>query len=166
MCPLYVGKNSFKMKYAIIFVALLVFVLPTATWGNDMYPDIYDAIFSKVGQTGYDSLSEQEKVIYCIGQLEAEINNGGFNQFFWNSSGDYLNETLSSLEKIEAIQTKSILEEAASYLGSNIPKNQTARQELLESIKEEFEEKLEELDGRFYRYEDDIASLVNSYLEK
>jgi hypothetical protein len=33
-------------------------------------------------------MSEAERVFICIWQLEAEVNNGGFTQYFTNSSGD------------------------------------------------------------------------------
>jgi hypothetical protein len=36
-------------------------------------------------------LSPQEKVFYITQILEMEVNNGGFDQFFFNSSGDLAN---------------------------------------------------------------------------
>lgn len=129
-----------------------------------MYPDSYPETYNKVDNSGYDSLTDAEKVVFCVGQLEAEINNGGFSQFFLNSSGDFTAETLTALEKIGARKTKQIVQEAASLMGDTVPSNRNARQGLFEAKSEEIEEQLDDLDARFYLYEDDIASLVNDYL--
>ena len=34
-----------------------------------------------------DLLNDLQKVALYVGNLEREINNGGFSQFYWNSSG-------------------------------------------------------------------------------
>ena len=52
-----------------------------------------------------EKLTEPEKTIYLCQVLEGEINNGGFGQFFYNSSGDFANETLSALKEISAMRT-------------------------------------------------------------
>ena len=34
-------------------------------------------------------LTKPQQMIFIIEQVEAEVNNGGFNQFFYNSSGKF-----------------------------------------------------------------------------
>ena len=38
---------------------------------------------SKIEEYGFDVLTEPEKVLATIWLLEAEVNNGGFDQFFF-----------------------------------------------------------------------------------
>ena len=59
------------------------------------------------------------KTIYLINEFESEVNNGGFLQFFTNSSGKYTNETIESLELIEANYTKNLLEKAVRIMLKN-----------------------------------------------
>ena len=47
------------------------------------YPDNFELISAKFDAQGFDSLAPTERVVYCIWWLEAEVNNGGFDQFFF-----------------------------------------------------------------------------------
>ena len=55
-----------------------------------------------------DKLTEQQKQFYYNQCLEREINNGGFNQYFRNSSGDFSQKTIQSLRTIGANKTADI----------------------------------------------------------
>ena len=44
-----------------------------------------------------DNLTEQQKNFYFNQELEREVNNGGFYQYFLNSSGTFAYETINSL---------------------------------------------------------------------
>ncbi|MDH0449508.1 MULTISPECIES: DMP19 family protein [unclassified Shewanella] len=95
--------------------------------------------------------------------LEAEINNGGFDQFFFNSAGDYTEETIQALVKIGANHTADIVRRAASKFPNDMPpKDRGARQELLEDISPD-SDAFEEFDEEFLAYEDDLTSLVSSH---
>ncbi|MDG1719706.1 MAG: DMP19 family protein [Bacteroidia bacterium] len=59
-----------------------------------------------------DNLTEEQKLFYYNQCLEREINNGGFNQYFFNSSGDFANLTVQSLLTIGAKRTAAILQKA------------------------------------------------------
>ena len=55
-----------------------------------------------------EKLSHAERIFYMIMLLEAEVNNGGFAQFFCNSSGKYSDEIINSLSNIGADKTAEI----------------------------------------------------------
>ena len=98
-----------------------------------------------------------------IDELEAEINNGGFDQFFFNSAGDYTEETIEALIKIGAPSTAEIVKKAASKFPGGIPpRDRDTRQELLEKVSPD-NDAFEELDDEFLAYEDDLASLASAY---
>ena len=115
----------------------------------------------------FENLNEAEKTFLYVEILEAEINNGGFDQFFFNSSGDYANETLEALKRIGATKTAKLVEEAYSYFPEDpIPKNNEKRREILENIDEQTSEKWTQLEDKFYLYEENIGSLVLDYVRK
>jgi hypothetical protein len=107
-----------------------------------------------------DKLTEAQKQFYYNQCLEREINNGGFNQYFFNSSGDFAHQTVQSLIKIGAKKTADILQKAIDqFPDKNVPQDRTERQELLEQIEEEANPVWEELDQKFFAYEDNLNAL-------
>jgi hypothetical protein len=150
---------------ARIFLILILIIS-----GNVMaeqYPDNFDAVSNKYETSGYEKLDNIEKLIYCIWWLEGEVNNGGFHQFFWNSAGDYTEDTLKYLLAIDAIHTADLLRKASQIaFGGEAPVDRNKRYDILEIDGEEKMEKLNVLDDDFYKYQDDIAGLVNRYLSK
>jgi hypothetical protein len=84
-----------------------------------------------------DTLSEPQKLFYFNQILEREVNNGGFNQFFINSSGGHAHETVSSLKLVGAEKTASILQNAIEQFPNKIvPKYRDKRIEMVKQIKE------------------------------
>ena len=59
-----------------------------------------------------EKLNKSQRILIIIENLEREINNGGFNQFYFNSSGDFANETVECLKIIGANKTSKIVEKA------------------------------------------------------
>ena len=45
-----------------------------------------EALDQKTARSGTDSLTAEEHVILAVEALEREVNNGGYSQFFFNSS--------------------------------------------------------------------------------
>lgn len=114
-----------------------------------------------------DRLTEPQKNFYFNQNLEREINNGGFNQFFFNSSGDFAHETISSLRTIGADKTADILQNAIDqFPGSAVPNDRVKRQEVLEQIEDTANEVWEQLDQAFYKYEDNLNDLNIDYVKR
>jgi len=114
-----------------------------------------------------DRLTEPQKNFYFNQNLEREINNGGFNQYFYNSSGDFAHETITSLRTIGANKTADILQQAIDqFPKSTAPKDRTKRQEILEKIEDTADEVWEQLDQAFYKYEDHLYDLNIEYIKQ
>jgi len=102
-----------------------------------------------------------------VENLEREVNNGGFNQFYSNSSGDFVEETLLSLKEIGAFKMAEILKRAnTEWPNGEIPKDRDVRGELLEKIEEGSEEIWEQCDSDFYKCPDDVISLLLHFVKK
>lgn len=98
-----------------------------------------------------------------IEDLEAEINNGGFDQYFFNSVADKATETIAALKFIGAVHTANIMQSAcAKFPGGMPPKERSVRQELLMSVSPD-SDGFEEEDQAFYEYRDDLSGLLENY---
>ncbi len=112
-------------------------------------------------------LNQQQKNFYYNQELEREINNGGFNQYFLNSSGNFAHQTINSLILIGADKTAAILQEAINqFPGKIVPEDKHKRQEIIEQIEESANEKWEELDQKFFEYVDNLNLLNIEYVRQ
>ena len=114
-----------------------------------------------------EKLNSSQRTFLFVENLEREINNGGFNQFYFNSSGDFSQETLNALLEIGAEKTVKIVENANSeFDNGNVPKDRIERQNKLELIEEKAEENWEKCDTEFYEYQDDLTELLIAFILK
>ena len=96
-----------------------------------------------------------------------EVNNGGFSQYFFNSSGDFSNELVVAFITIGANATAAICQKAIAAFGRDIPDDRYERQEMLDELESnKIDESLEECDGAFYNYEDDLNELNFQFIMK
>lgn len=56
-----------------------------------------------------DVISPEAQVFYLCNTLDAEVNNGGFGAFIYNSSGQWGPETVEALKTVGASQTAELL---------------------------------------------------------
>lgn len=85
---------------------------------------------------GYDGLLPTERNWLVLWWLRAEVENGSFHQYFFNSTGDSALQALSALQDMGAAETYDILKQALAEfdcVGGDSPDRGT-RQKRLESI--------------------------------
>ena len=99
-----------------------------------------------------------------VDELVAEVMNGGFDQYFFNSAGDDAPAAIQALNAIGAAKTAALLAKAcATFLGGRPSPDWFKRQaDLLDRVNPRFEV-FEELDKAFYAYPDDLESLMDAY---
>ncbi|MBK6722323.1 MAG: DMP19 family protein [Acidobacteria bacterium] len=113
-----------------------------------------------------DKLSVPQKAFYYNQELEREINNGGFEQYFSNSSGSYAHETVESLNAIGASRTAAILYDAnEQFPGGLVPKSTEKREELMLDLWPDGNSLWEELETRFFAYEDNLNALHLAFVK-
>jgi len=61
---------------------------------------------------GFNALSDPEKLYYALDLFQGEVNNGGFHQFFFNSSGSYYELIESGLVTFDEPQALELLHQA------------------------------------------------------
>ena len=115
-----------------------------------------------------ETLNAEQRILYITQALEMEVNNGGFAQFFFNSSGMFGNELVSSFEKIGAMKTAEICKKAISIYGDKVPNDRDEREEILTPGDEKEEERIEailnECDDAFFEYEEDLVELNYQFI--
>jgi len=122
-----------------------------------------DAAFRRSFEHPFDALSTLEKVLVAVSGLEADVNNGGFHQYYFNSSGDTANLAPKALRTIGAVHMASIVEAANSRFGPGGPPNsRLPRQNALFELSDDL---WDDLNNQFYKYPDDISTLLERYFK-
>jgi hypothetical protein len=77
-----------------------------------------EAVSRKVQREGTDSVSHVERTILAVEALEREVNNGGYDQFFRNSSREYVGSIVHALERIGCIKAAKVTQTAINALNA------------------------------------------------
>lgn len=132
---------------------------------NAMVIDTFSAIDEKCEYgDAMEKLNEHERLFYITQTLEQEVNNGGFSQYFYNSSGNFANEVVDAFTRIGALKTAEICKKAVAVFNGQVPVDRDERENLLESL--DCEDIFDECDNAFYDYEDDLEALNYAYVMK
>lgn len=111
-------------------------------------------------------LSPEERTILAIEGLEREINNGGYDQFFLNSSKEYARDIEAALRSIGCPQQADIAKRAVAALnivGAITPGAIEAAQA---AGGDELTDHLNELDNEYYGCEEPIADRLFSFVKQ
>ncbi len=151
-------SNPNSMKYNLIALNFTFTIFSSCnshTVQEERKVDTYDSIKKQVTEPGY----EKTTPVANINELEMEVNNGGFSQYFINSSGRNCFETLLLLNKKGKHKTAELLEEAITLINPR----KLNEDEFLEKLRknqvdelynDEISERLNVLDEKFYKYPD------------
>lgn len=136
-----------------------VAVDPDVIFGNDPW-----AVIEPVYWVGniYDSygeyeaslarFSQEQRLMFALHWYRAEVNNGGHDQFYSNSTGIVWADALAAFEALELADGSDIVRESARRLGGSPSFDREERENQLESSFADFED----LDERFYALEQDV----------
>lgn len=115
----------------------------TPTWakvasqkeGFGQFHYIFDKDVEKEWKKGYDQLNMGRQMAVRFWWLTAELNNGGLDQYFWNSSGDFASGTIDDLRRIGHEPAAEILANASRKLfgDSEPPRETLPRREAIEA---------------------------------
>lgn len=118
---------------------------------------------------GFASLSEPEKHYYSVGLVVGEVFNGGFEQYFTNSSADYYKYATAGLAAMGASQSLTLLQRAKQVLFGfqRVPENIEARWRLLEQrVSVSLIRRLNELDAAYLKDPDGLTSRALAFARK
>ena len=155
-----------------IYTELSVEILETIQ-DDKLEQAIVDYIFTKVTdeQTKFldiSNLSAGFQMLYSTWVLETQVNNGGFNQFFFNPSGQFAKMALQSLEYLGASDYYKVMRSAMDMQEreKEIPELQVLYQKgTLQAFSETYKlSHLDECDEAFYKLGDRLGELRINYV--
>jgi Domain of unknown function (DUF4375) len=134
---------------------------------NDFAIAMSNLVYAREATVGFSGLTEAERVVFCLDKLEQEVNNGGFNQYFRNSSGDNAASTPSALRTLGAPKVASIVEKALALFANHLPPaSRDGRERQMDSWGSEAQDALARLDEAFLAYPEPLAQLERAYVSK
>jgi hypothetical protein len=113
---------------------------------------VTEELFRKSSESGFEALAEVEKWMLSVRTLEGEVDNGGFAQYFYNSSGGQAAYALRGLKEIGAHRTEDLLQQAMQLFGESGPSaDRQTRIKQLDKLSCRAEARLHEFDEEFYK---------------
>lgn len=95
--------------------------------------------------------NKSRQAIYMIWLLEGEVNNGGYNQFYFNSSGQFYKHLPDALRRINAIKTADLTVAANNTYEKQNDKITKHQDGTLEGFSRSYEDNpLNDFDEQFY----------------
>lgn len=126
---------------------------------------LWKELINKVHHTegGFSFLSEEEQLYFAVNVLSGEVYNGGFDQFFTNSSGSYYRKAELGLVRLGATHSLKLLRQAKEkcFGSNNVPQDREKRWELLRN--NHIEPELDSLDTLFYQDLDQLEQKLDAF---
>ena len=124
----------------------------------------HQAVDLEAAREGDDALNPEERIIVAIEALEAEVNNGGYAQFFLNSSREYVPTIVQALVRIGCPITAEITQQAIDAL--HLPRLSGEAIEAAMADDTINEDDLNECDDSYYKSGEDIAGQLFAFIKK
>lgn len=129
------------------------------------------------GDRTLTSFSKEERMYFAVGLLNAELYNGGFDQFFSNSSGDYYETAIEGLQDLGASSSLKLAREAADTIFGRCgpPADQMERWHIMNGKNRQLSDilrryryttRLEQLDKQYWQDPDKIEDRLTAYAER
>jgi hypothetical protein len=132
----------------------------------DLEQVLVDFVNCKLEKSGkperevFDGLSPGFRAVFSTWILEGEVNNGGFNQFFWNSSGEYAADAAAGFDLIGAPAYARLMRRAIAIRDADLAKIQALKKRgTLEAFSESYKNnRLSALDDEFYKLGNSLSA--------
>lgn len=165
-----IAKSVAAFENRMIYEKLTKEIIDSAS-DDDLLQIVYDNICSRFN-SGYSddfeivsSLSPGQQAVYATWWVEAEVNNGGFNQFYFNSSGRFAGMAEKGFRLMGAERFADLMAEANKVYSENKERLEAFDDGTLESFSESYNDNpLNELDEKFYTLEEDLNGLRIKYI--
>lgn len=117
------------------------------------------------GKRDFAEQSIPQKVFSAIWAVESEVNNGGFSQYFQNSSSETAGFVADALDLIDAPKTAEICRRAVTIAFPNgLPSSPNEISSAAMDLSPGVEEALSALDQEFFAYPHRLTDLLYAYV--
>jgi hypothetical protein len=121
----------------------------------------WNAFIDLIAIENFQDLTDIQKIAHLIFWYDAEVNNGGHLQYFLNSAGLRVFETLDALSQVELECQKAILTEALE-VAQSVPISTIHTVD--DYIAEATDDKFGRLDHRYYAHQAEVDKFLEEYL--
>ncbi len=119
------------------------------------------------GKEDFERQTLPQKIFSALWSVESEVNNGGFSQYFFNSSAETASFVVEALETIGAPTTADICKRAiAAAFPGGLPRTPETIRVVAADFSDEILEKLEPLDQEFFKYPHSLTDLLFAYVSE
>lgn len=122
--------------------------------------------FEQALQQKGGELSQEERCILAVEALEREVNNGGYSQFFINSSNEHVGSVVDALLAIDCPKTAAITRDAIAGLrlsGAVAPASAEAAALSGDKV---IEQALAACDDRYFSNDEPIADRLFAWIKQ
>ena len=110
------------------------------------------------------SLTEEERIVLAVEALEREANNGGYSQFFANSSREFAPVVVAALQRIGCKKIATITRRAVKALGASGLTGDAIDAAMAVDDEQRFA-KLNRCDDSYYKSTEPIAERLFAFIE-
>jgi len=130
----------------------------------ELLSNIAAILMYKEEDQGLESLTVTERHLAAIHAMTAQVNNGGWKQFFSNSSGALAYDLVPALEAVGSSEFKAIATEAVGIFGQIPSLDEDARYDQVERVTEDDElQPWDSCDDRVFACTEQVEALALDY---
>jgi hypothetical protein len=139
---------------------LITFEIADREIDDEDYFKVIEPVFLSVsiydGPVKYEDdlarFSKEQRLVLAYHWYLSEVNNGGHDQFYYNSTGIVWKDALKAFIEIGAVDVAAILEESLRRLGGQPSLEREERQEQVDSTNAQFDD----LDDKLFKLEEKV----------
>jgi Domain of unknown function (DUF4375) len=137
---------------------------------GENYWSVLDPVWDKINidtpetftQT-FGDVSRSVGLLYAAHFCQSEVCNGGFTQFFWNSTGVLAPEAVDGFIAIGQPQVADVLQRAMNMLGSPFRRDRPGRWSALDTLRDEHDKQRDPADRAQYKNIDSFRKLEREF---
>ena len=132
---------------------------------NEILINLSESAATKIGKEEFEQQSLPQKVFTAIWEVESEVNNGGFSQYFLNDSAESASFVANALTTIGAPETADICRRAIlTAFPGGLPKTVEDIRSIAADFSVDILEQLEPIDQEFFSYPHNLTDLLFAYV--
>jgi hypothetical protein len=125
---------------------------------NDAYGFVID-LYRRWGAKG---LTEPQLYYLTLSWLDAEVRNGGFSQYYFNSSGELATHAVKAAHSVGASEIAALIEKANALFGKNGP--DPDRERRMDQLSKIDLKALDELNTRYYKCAEHLREILPRFV--
>jgi Domain of unknown function (DUF4375) len=131
----------------------------------DLMANIGFILLDKEERKGLHSFTRGERFVAAVQGMSREVNNGGWDQFFRNSSGALAFDLQPALEAMGSKENLSIARRALERFGKPVSLEEEDRWEHLDRVRGDADDNpWEDLEDEFYENPEDLDAMMLRYI--